>query len=473
MEILHVSAECYPVAKAGGLADVAGALPKYQQRAGHIAKLVMPMHRTKFLYENEWEVAHKGKFSMGHYNFDYTIIKEITNKLGFDLYCVDIHGLLDRENIYNYDDDTERYVAFQIAVTDWLSKWEHHPSVVHVHDHHASLIPFMMKYCFAYRHLAGIATVLTIHNAQYQGWMGWEKATYLPAWDTWRWGLLDWSKVVNSLACGIKCADRVNTVSPGYMQELMLDANGLESLFKSEAFKCSGIINGIDYDVWDPKKDTFIMSNFNEENIEEGKKLNKKKLCDDFNFDIELPLFVFIGRLVNEKAADLLPAAFENGLLAHKGKINIIVLGSGEKIIERSLLSLQETNADNYRVEISYNEKLSHQMYAGADYLLMPSRVEPCGLNQLYALRYATIPIVRSTGGLKDTVIDFGETGGYGICFNNASIDDIAYSIKRAVKLFNDKKTFKAIGKKILLIDHSWELSTNKYLDLYSSSINN
>lgn len=472
MEILHVSAECYPVAKAGGLADVAGALPKYQQQAGHIAKLVMPMHRTKFLYENEWEVVHKGKFSMDYYNFDYTIIKEQNNKLGFDLYCVDIHGLLDRENIYNYDDDTERYVAFQIAVTDWLGKWEHHPDVVHVHDHQAALIPFMMKYCFSYKHLGGIATALTIHNAQYQGWMSWEKATYLPAWDTWRWGLLDWDKTVNALACGIKCADRVNTVSPGYMQELMQDANGLQNLFVSEGFKCSGIINGIDYDVWDPKTDTFIMTNFNAENAEEGKKLNKKKLCDDFDFDIKLPLFVFIGRLVNEKAADLLPAAFAEALVAHKEKINILVLGSGDKTIEQALLSLQETNSSHYRVEISYNEKLSHQMYAGADFLLMPSRVEPCGLNQLYALRYGTIPIVRSTGGLKDTVIDFGEPSGYGICFNYTSLDDIAYSIGRAIELFANKKTMKDIHKKILQIDNSWESSTIKYLDLYSS-INN
>ncbi|MEO7264039.1 MAG: glycogen/starch synthase [Ferruginibacter sp.] len=472
MEILHVSAECYPVAKAGGLADVAGALPKYQQQAGHVAKLVMPMHRTNFLYENEWEVVHKGKFSMAYYNFDYTIIKEQSNKLGFDLYCVDIHGLLDRENIYNYDDDTERYVAFQIAVTDWLSKWEHHPDIVHVHDHQAALIPFMMKYCFSYKHLAGIATVLTIHNAQYQGWMGWEKATYLPAWDTWRWGLLDWDKTVNALACGIKCADWVNTVSPGYMQELMQDANGLQNLFISEAFKCSGIINGIDYDVWDPKTDTYIMANFDAANAEEGKKLNKKKLCDDFNFDIKLPLFVFIGRLVNEKAADLLPEAFAKALEAHKGTINILVLGSGDKTIEKALLTLQETSSANYRVEISYNERLSHQMYAGADFLLMPSRVEPCGLNQLYALRYGTIPIVRSTGGLKDTVIDFGEPGGYGICFNNASQEDIAYSIKRAMELYTDKKTLKAIHKKILLIDNSWESSTTKYLEVYSSIIN-
>jgi starch synthase len=151
----------------------------------------MPMHRTPFLYDHKWEVVHKGNFSMGKYNFDFTIIKESENSLDFDLYCVDINGLLDREKIYGYDDDTERFVAFQISVTEWISKWEHRPDIIHVHDHHASLIPFMVKNCFIYQHLSAIKTILTIHNAQYQGWMEWEKATYLPAWDTWKWGLLE------------------------------------------------------------------------------------------------------------------------------------------------------------------------------------------------------------------------------------------------------------------------------------------
>jgi len=178
------------------------------------------------------------------------------------LYCVDIYGLLDREKIYSYDDDTERFVAFQIAVLEWLRHWQHQPDVVHVHDYHTALIPFMMKHCFVYNQLSKIRTVLTIHNAQYQGWMNWEKATYLPAWDTWKWGLLDWNNTVNPLACGIKCADKVTTVSPGYMKELFQSANGLEHLFYLEAYKCFGIINGIDYAVWNPKTDTYILDNF-------------------------------------------------------------------------------------------------------------------------------------------------------------------------------------------------------------------
>ena len=186
MEIIHVSAECYPVAKAGGLGDVVGALPKYQNQLGHIAKVVMPMYRTKFLYNHSFDVVHKGAFGMAHYWFEYTVIKESTNELGFDLYLVDINGLLDREKVYGYDDDIERFVAFQIAVVDWMSKWHHHPDIVHVHDHQAALIPFMMQNCFAYRHLASIKTILTIHNAQYQGWIDWNKSNYLPDWDKYK-----------------------------------------------------------------------------------------------------------------------------------------------------------------------------------------------------------------------------------------------------------------------------------------------
>ena len=469
MEIIHVSAECYPMAKVGGLADVVGALPKYLQTQGHVAKVVMPMYRTKFLYENDWEVVHKGNFSMEKMNFDFTIIKEKENKLGFDLYCVDINGLLDREKVYGYDDDAERFVAFQISVLEWINKWEHLPDVIHVHDHHAALIPFMMHECFAFGKLKNIPTVLTIHNAQYQGWMAWGKAAYLPAWNTWKWGMLDWGNIVNPLACGVKSADAVNTVSPGYMLELMEDANGLESLFRTESFKCSGIINGIDYKVWNPNTDTFILDNFSVKDYAEGKALNKKKLCDDFELDKTLPLFVFIGRLVQEKAADLLPEAINNALKMYPEKLNFLILGSGEPEVENDLLALQNKFVGYYNTQITYNEKLSHLMYAGADFLLMPSRVEPCGLNQLYAMRYGTVPVVRRTGGLRDTVKDIDEENGYGLCFDYASLTDIDISIQRALVLFADKKKMQKIRKTMMEIDNSWVASAQQYINLYQS----
>ena len=469
MEIIHVSAECYPVAKAGGLGDVVGALPKYQNKLGHIAKVVMPMYRTSFLYNHEFEVVHKGAFGMGSYWFEYTVIKEETNKLGFDLYLVDINGLLDREKIYGYDDDTERFTAFQIAVVDWISHWRHHPDIVHVHDHQAALIPFMMQHCFAYRHLASIKSILTIHNAQYQGWMGWDKSNYIPDWDKWKWGLLDWEKTINPLASGIKCAAKVNTVSSGYLEELKHEANGLEKLFEYERGKCFGILNGIDNEVWDPETDHYLEENYGVDNFKEKKLANKKILCDLFNLDISKPLIVFIGRLVGEKAADLLPRAIGDSIYYMEGRMNFLVLGSGDPEVEFQLTNLHNNFFGYYNSQIGYNEKLSHQMYAGADFLLMPSRVEPCGLNQMYALRYGTIPIVRRTGGLQDTVKDFGEEGGFGICFNTASVGDICQSVYRSLELYAEEEMKNKIIEQIMQIDHSWEKSAEIYINLYNA----
>ncbi|HET6769161.1 MAG TPA: glycogen/starch synthase, partial [Chitinophagaceae bacterium] len=278
MEIIHISAECYPVAKAGGLGDVVGALPKYQNKLGHVAKVVMPMYRTKFLYNNEWELVHEGGQYLGLKWFHYSVIREKTNKLGFDLFLVDINGLLDREKIYGYDDDSERFTAFQIAVCDWLSKWQHLPDIIHVHDHQAGLIPFMIKYCYAFSHLSQIPTLFTIHNGQYQGWMGWDKSHYIPAYDSWKWGMLDWKNNINPMASAVRCAWKVNTVSQSYMEELRYNANGLEALFEYEKGKCTGILNGIDTEVWDPATDEYIAKNFSVETVDKGKRKNKKEL---------------------------------------------------------------------------------------------------------------------------------------------------------------------------------------------------
>jgi starch synthase len=467
MDILHVSAECYPASKAGGLADVVGALPKYQIKLGHVAKVITPMHRTKFLYDNDFEVVHKGEFGMGNMWFNYTIIKETTGKLGFEFYMVDIHGLLDREKIYGYDDDTERFMAFQIAVVDWVSKWKMYPDIVHVHDHHTAFVPFMMQYCYAYQHLKHIKTVLTIHNAQYQGWMSWSKIAYMPAWDSGQWGKLDWSGTVNPLACGIKCVHKVTTVSHSYLEEIRYSSKGLEALFEYEKGKCVGILNGIDAAVWNPETDEYLEKKFSVANTNKGKLENKKILCEKFNLDIARPLFIFIGRMVYEKAADLLPQVINDSIYHMNGQMNFLILGSGDYHLERHLEYMRSEFVGYYNSQIGYNEQLSHEMYAGADFLLMPSRVEPCGLNQMYAMRYGTIPIVRNTGGLRDTVIDYGDAGGYGILFNDASVWDITYSVYRALELYKQPKRIDEVRKIMMHLDNSWENSASKYIELY------
>lgn len=468
MEIIHVSAECYPVAKAGGLGDVVGALPKYQNQLGHTSKVVMPMYKTKFLNTHSFDVVHKGGFQMGAAGFiDYTIIKEKVNSLGFDLYLIDIYGLLDRESVYGYSDDVERFMAFQIAVVDWISKWNHRPDIVHVHDHHTALIPFMMKHCYAYNHLGGIQTVLTIHNGQYQGWIGWDKINFLPEWDSWKRGLLEWEGTVNSLACGVKCASKVTTVSRSYLDELKYMANGLEALFEYEKGKCVGILNGIDDAVWNPSTDHYIDFRYGIEDADEGKLNNKKVLCDQYNLDITKPLIIFIGRLVHEKAADLLPAVIGDSIYHMQGQMNFLILGSGESWVEGQLANMNNHLTGYYNSKIGYNEQLSHQMYAGADFLLMPSRVEPCGLNQMYSMRYGTVPIVRNTGGLRDTVIDYGAEGGYGVIFNEATVGDITHAIYRALELYKQPKRFDQVRTTMMEIDNSWEKSAGEYLEVY------
>jgi starch synthase len=471
MEIVHVSAECYPVAKAGGLGDVVGALPKYQAQLGHIAKVVMPMYRTKFLYDNQWDLVHQGSQSLGAFNFQYNIIKERTNKLGFDLYLVDVNGLLDREKIYGYGDDASRFLAFQISVCDWLVQWMHKPDIVHCHDHHTGLIPFMMKYCFSFQSLSATPSIFTVHNAEYQGWLGWDQSYLIPPYDNWKSGMLEWKKTINPLASAVKCAWKVTTVSPSYMDELRYAANGLEDLFQYESGKCSGILNGIDTDVWNPATDSFLHKNFDTSSIKEGKKKNKKELCAQFNLDADKPLIVFIGRLVGEKAADVLPDAIRSSIYHSNGNVSFLILGSGEPVIESRLKDLLGQLDGYFNAQIGYNEALSHIMYAGADFLLMPSRVEPCGLNQMYALRYGTVPMVRSTGGLKDTVKDFGDWQGYGIRFNHASVQDITYSISRAIDLYYNKKDlFNWMRSYMMQINHSWEQSATEYINLYETT---
>jgi starch synthase len=471
MEIIHVSAECYPVAKAGGLGDVVGALPKYQHDLGHVAKVVMPMYRTKFLRENQWEVVHKGYTHLHNYWFNYTVIKEATNKLGFDLYLVDINGLLDREKIYGYGDDTERFISFQIAVVDWLAAWKHHPDVIHVHDHHTALIPFMVKYCYAYQQMSGIATVLTIHNAQYQGQTGMDKTVYIPEWDVWKRGMLEWAGAMNPLACGIRSAWKVTTVSPTYLEEMRHSAAGLEALLEYEKGKCSGILNGIDSVVWDPATDRYFDNHYDLTTVEEGKQKSKALLCQQYDLDVRKPLITFIGRLVGDKGADLLPQVIEDSFYYIGRKMNFFILGSGLPEIEGRLQGIRELSRGDYNTYIGYDEGLSHLIYAGADFILMPSRVEPCGLNQLYALRYGTVPVVRNTGGLHDTVIDYGDKDGYGIRFNHATAGDMTHGIWRSVELYQQQEMLREIRQRMMQLDFSWESSVRAYLELYERAM--
>ena len=466
MKILHISAECYPIAKVGGLADVVGSLPKYQNKTGAISQVIMPYYDNNFNKNNKFSEVYNSKFELGRVNLDFRILKLDKSKLGFDLFAVDIPNLLFEKNVYS-EDDTNRFLAFQIAVLNWMLTWKEKPSILHCHDHHTGLMPFMMTQCYEYEILSNIPTVLTIHNAQYQGWFSHDKVGLIPKFNFDNVGLLDWDGSINPLATAIKCAWRVTTVSPSYMEELKKSANGLENLLESESAKCFGILNGIDFDVWNPETDTYIEKKYKVSSVQSGRKANKKWLCKKFNLDAEKPLFAFIGRLVGEKGSDLFPEAFKIAL--QKKDISILLLGSGNKETEVELNELKNKFEGTYNAFIGYDEKLSHIIYAGADFLLMPSRVEPCGLNQMYALRYGTIPIVRSIGGLKDTVIDISEPSGYGICHNNVTVSEIVTSIERGKKLYQNQVKFKKIRKQIMSINNSWDASAIAYINLYKT----
>lgn len=464
MKIVHITAECYPVAKVGGLADVAGALPHYQNDLGAASCVVMPFYNNNFTQNHIFETVWSSTLKLDVYhNFRILTLKK--NVLGFDLFLVDLPKLLHTNDVYS-SDDTERFTAFQIAVLQWLVEEKGIPDIVHCHDHHTGLVPFMMSHCEQFSALKMTPSVCTIHNAQYQGWFSHDRVHLLPKFNQSNLGLLDWDGSINPLAAAIKCAWRVTTVSPNYMEELKIKANGLEALLAHESSKCVGVLNGIDSKVWDPETDPFIVKNYQISNQISGKQANKKWLCSKFNLDAKKPLFVFIGRLVGEKGADLFPDIFKKALKSHE--ISILLLGSGNDAIEASLMPLVKEFGGAYNQMIGYDEKLSHIMYAGADFLLMPSRVEPCGLNQLYALRYGTIPVVNSVGGLKDTVVDI-EEGGFGFRHDHATIEDVYKAIQRAARYYKDQKRFRATRKSIMKIDHSWDVSAQAYLNLYES----
>jgi starch synthase len=378
-------------------------------------------------------------------------------------------GLLDRPEVYCYPDEREQFIAFQLAFLDWINWSQQRPDVIHCHDHHVGLIPFLLQHSALYKRLAKTKTVFTIHNGQYHGAFGYNKFDYLPEVDMAYAGLLDWNGGINPLACAIKCCNRYTAVSPSYLHELSVNSNGLEYLFYREGAKGQGIINGIDTDVWNPITDPMIAGPIDATKPDAGKLKNKQALCERFNLDPELPLISFIGRLVTEKGADLLPEAISQSLQNHAGKVNVLVLGTGDKETEAALTTLNEQFTDHYKTYIGYNEALAHLIYAGSDFLLMPSRVEPCGLNQLYSLRYGTLPIVRRTGGLIDTVIDFGDEGGYGICFNQSNAHDIIYSIGRAIELYQNHEHLQLLRKRMMALDFSWTQSAKQYTLLYES----
>lgn len=469
-QITHISAECFPIAKVGGLADVVGALPKYQNASGLEAAVIMPFYDNEFTKTQNLKIVLSKQLQLGESYYKYDILNAKKSLLGFELFVIKISGLTDRENVYGYDDDHKRFLAFQIVAMDYISSWKNKPSVIHCHDHHTGFIPFFTSYAYKYGALSKIPTVLTIHNAQYQGEFEYDKTHYLPEYNAAYSGILDWDGKINPLAAAIKCAWKVTTVSPAYLKEIQTHANGLEGLLAHENEKCEGILNGIDKEVWDTKTDARLFANYTVKTVTSGRKKNKKWICNEFDLDPKLPLVAFIGRFVYEKGSDLLAAVVKNVFDNLKLEVSVLILGSGDPTTTEELLALKDTYSGKYNCYIGYNEKLSHIIYGGADFLLMPSRVEPCGLNQMYALRYGMLPIVSNTGGLKDTIkdIDTGEEG-FGIVCNDISVHEISFGIQRAVAVYENQPFFRKKRKQLMSIEHGWDKSAAAYTEMYKT----
>ena len=474
LDVLHVSLEYYPAAKAGGLADVVGALPKYLNKNKMHTAVIMPKHSTKWIMAQKWKSVFKGAVHHVDYrSYDFSV--EVYHDLDeHPLYVMDIPGLFDRESVYidqytgnGYLDGYKRNIVFQRAVLDWISSMKRLPKTLHCHDHHTGLLPFMMKYCYNYKKLCKIPTVFTIHNGAYHGTIGWDMNYLIPKYDPMEGGKLEWNSMINPLASGVKCCWKLTTVSPGYMDELRYNSNGLEYLFAAEVGKSQGVINGIDLNVWDPTTDEMIDTVLKKD-LTAFKKANKKALTGQFDIDMSLPLVTFIGRLAYEKGAHLLHDLFCRYLYDFKN-VNLLVLGTGDKHIQHQLVNAQKMYPKNVHVHIGYDEALAHQLYAGSDFLIMPSRVEPCGLNQMYAMRYGTIPVVNSVGGLRDTVVDISQEDGYGIRFEGANVYAAYEAIKRATALYEDSKEMKSLQKRVVNLDFSWKQSAAKYTKIYQT----
>ena len=471
-KVFHISAECYPAAKTGGLADVVGALPKYQQNSYVRSSVVIPHYDLPWINQQNWKEEHTGTVWMGFYDQPFRVLSIDSSKLGFPLYTIDLPGKFDRPGVYAdpygnfYGDEAERFISFQKAVLKWLQSSDTTPDILHCHDHHTGLIPFIIKHCPEFQNLGYIPAVFTIHNGRYHGSFGWNSRYLLPHFDNWLGGLIEWKGVINPLASGIKNCWRLTTVSNAYLDELKSDSNGLESLLLQEDFKSTGILNGIDTEVWNPKTDSALAVNL-KKSVSYFKQKNKARLLEVFGLEKGLPLLSFIGRFALEKGADILPdlvyRTFHQGL-----NVNILILGSGDTQIQDALNRMKDFFGGRYNVYVGYNENLAHQIYAGSDFLLMPSRVEPCGLNQMYAMRYGTIPIVRRTGGLLDSVLDYGDPSGNGILFNHVWSGDILHAFSRALTLYGDKKKFAEIAARNMKLDFSWKRAAKEYLRLYN-----
>ena len=468
MKILFACSECSPFAASGGLADVAGSLPAALQKEGAECRVIMPLYGsiglqwranmtflTSFGVPLSWRVAHCGVLTMQYGGVQY--------------YFLDNEQYFKREGgIYGYFDEAERFAFFSKAVLETLTHIDYEPDVIHCNDWQTALIPVYLN--VFYREVPKLSrthTVFTIHNIQYQGQFGLDVAGDVCGLPDWAIGKVEYHGDLNMMKGALEECERISTVSPTYAKEILdpYFGHGLDEILRQKEWKLCGILNGIDTVGYNPSRDHALAANFSARKPE-GKALCKAALQQQMHLPEEpdTPILAMVSRLVSHKGFDLVRYAMENML---RMGMQVVILGSGEQQYEDFFHEMQRRHPQQVAFTCGFMPTLSRQIYAGADFFLMPSQSEPCGLAQMIALRYGTIPIVRSTGGLADSIIDWDTPGGgCGFTFQSYNADDMLGAVRRAMGLYHSEYRAEMLPR-ALKCDFSWRRSAKQYMSMY------
>lgn len=472
--ILMVASEGLPFIKSGGLADVIGSLPQELVKKGHEVRVVLPMYlKIAQKFHDEMQLEAQYTVSINYHEVPVNIWSTMRKDVKF--YFVEHRGYFERENMYGYADDGERFAYFQKAVIEMLNQLNYFPEIMHCHDWHTGMIPVICKegHSFDERY-RNIRHVYTIHNLAYQGNFGVEMLDSCLGLD---YRLYDNGNVrydggISFMKSGILYADKVTTVSPTYSQEILTPQFGehLEMVLNIRKYDLWGITNGIDIEYWDPKVDPDIPYHYNKVNVKKQKSENKLALQRELGLkeDPNVMLVGVVSRLTWQKGFYLMMEKLSEICAM---PIQLAILGSGEATIEEKMRQLEDGNKGKIVFYNGFNDALAHRIYAASDLFFMPSLFEPCGISQLISMRYGTLPLVRETGGLKDTVTPYNEfdKSGTGFSFANYNSDEMVNVMNNAVNVYyNRPEDWKLLVRNAMNNDVSWERSANTYCQLYA-----
>lgn len=468
MKILFAASEAVPYAASGGLADVTGSLPKAISAQGHSCAVVIPLYKAiKPELREEMEFVTNITVDVSWRKQYCGIYKAETD--GVTYFFIDNEYYFSRDGLYGFYDDCERFVFFDRAVLEMLKVIDFKPDIISCNDWQTALIPVYFHIYYKYQQgYDEIKTVFTIHNIEYQGRYGKEVLGEIMGIPSYNAGLLEYDGYINMLKGAIETADKLITVSPSYAWEILDPwyAHGLDRILVTKQYKLKGILNGIDTELYDPENDSYAAGHFSAEDIS-GKAECKRALLEECGLtaDASEPVIGIVSRFVNHKGIELVRCVFEE--IVRSG-VKFAVLGSGDRMYEDFFIEMARRYPERVAVSTGFNPELSHKIYAGADMFLMPSQSEPCGLAQMIAMRYGTVPIVRETGGLRDTVCDNSEENGNGFTFKNYNASDMLDAVWRAKRDYYNKPEWAALVKRAMTCDHSWSSSAVTYTETFS-----